>query len=78
MSTANTHQAKKASRLDQVLKLSTDHAKAELGDGENKSVTAAATLSVSATENDATDACGVNASVTLGTTHTTTDAKSKK
>ncbi len=73
-----THKAKRDSRLDEVLNLATGHARNELGDTENKSVTAAATLSVSSTENDATEQCGVNASVTLGCTHSKTDAKAKK
>ncbi|MCC6980205.1 MAG: hypothetical protein IT343_17935 [Candidatus Melainabacteria bacterium] len=78
MSNANTHKAKRDSRLDEVLGLATGHAKNELGDSENKSVTAAATLNVSSSENDVTEACGVNASVTLGATHSKTDAKAKK
>ncbi len=76
--TQNTSKAAKATRLDQVLKLATGHAQNELGDADNKSVTAAATLNVTSTENEATEASGVNASVTLGTSHSTTDAKSKK
>ena len=78
MSTANTHKAKRDSRLDEVLGLATGHAKNELGDSENKSVTSAATHNVSSSENDVTEACGVNASVTLGATHSKTDAKAKK
>jgi len=78
MSTANTHKAKRDSRLDEVLGLATGHAKNELGDAENKSVTAAATLSASSTENDVKEDCGVNASVTLGATHSKTDLKAKK
>ncbi len=78
MSTANTHKAKRDSRLDEVLGLATGHAKNELGDADNKSVTAAATLSVTSTEADVTDTCGVNASVTLGSTHSKTDVKAKK
>lgn len=80
MSTAKdtSHKAKRDSRLDEVLGLATGHARNELGDAENKSVTAAATLTVSSTENEATDSCGVNASVTVGSTHTSTDAKAKK
>lgn len=80
MSTAKNpdHKAKRDSRLDQVLELATGHARNELGDADNKNVTAAATLTVSSTENEATDSCGVNASVTLGTTHTATEAKAKK
>jgi hypothetical protein len=78
MSTANTHKTKRDSRLDEVLGLATGHAKNELGDAENKSVTAAATLNVTSAENDVTEACGVNASVTVGSTHSKTDAKAKK
>jgi len=78
MSTANTHKAKRDSRLGEVLGLATGHAKNELGDADNKSVTAAATLTVSSSENDVTEDSGVNASVTLGTTHSKTDAKAKK
>ncbi len=47
--TQNTSKAAKATRLDQVLKLATGHAQTELGDADNKSVTAAATLNVTST-----------------------------
>jgi hypothetical protein len=59
--------AKRAKNLDTVLTLATTSAQAELGAAANKSVTAAATLSVSATEGDTTNNDGTNASVTLGT-----------
>jgi cytochrome bd-type quinol oxidase subunit 1 len=63
--------AKRAKNLDTVLDLATSTAKGELGDATNKSVTAAATLNVSATEGDTTEDNGHNASVTLGTTSST-------
>lgn len=68
---ANDKKAKTAANLDTVLTLATDTARAELGEAGNKSVTAAATLTVSATENDTTDETGVNASVSLGVTSST-------
>jgi cytochrome bd-type quinol oxidase subunit 1 len=62
---------KRAKNLDTVLTLATSTAQAELGEAANKSVTAAATLDVSATEGDTTTSTGHNASVTLGTTSST-------
>jgi cytochrome bd-type quinol oxidase subunit 1 len=68
--------AKRAANLATVLGMATDTAKAELGDADNKSVTAAATLNVSSTEGDTTESAGTNASVTVGTTSSTvTNAK---
>jgi len=70
--------AKRAANLTTVLGLATDTAKAELGDADNKSVTAAATLNVSATENGTTENAGTNASVTVGTTSSTVTVDSAK
>jgi hypothetical protein len=70
--------AKRAANLATVLGLATDTAKAELGGADNKSVTAAATLSVSATEGDTTENAGSNASVTVGTTSSTVTKDSAK
>ena len=67
----STKITKRAATLDTVLTLATSTAKTELGDADNKSVTAAATLDVSATEGDTTTSNGHNASVTLGTTSST-------
>ena len=64
--------AKRAASLNTVLGLATTTAQTELGDSDNKSVTAAATLTVSSTEGDTTESAGTNASVTLGTTSSTT------
>jgi hypothetical protein len=61
---------KRAKNLETVLGLATGAAKDELGTADNKSVTAAATLNVSATEGDTTTSNGQNASVTLGVTAT--------
>lgn len=71
------HKATKASRLDQVLDLATGHARTELGENENKKVTATATLNVTSDDADATESCGVEAGVTLGVSHNR-EAKSKK
>jgi hypothetical protein len=62
---------KRGKNLDTVLALATGTAQAELGEAVNKTVTAAATLDVSATEGDTTTSNGHNASVTLGTTSST-------
>jgi hypothetical protein len=62
----STKTTKRATNLDTVLNLATTTAQAELGSADNKSVTAAATLDVSATEGDTTTKDGHNASVTLG------------
>jgi cytochrome bd-type quinol oxidase subunit 1 len=63
--------AKRAANLSTVLGLATTTAQAELGDADNKTVTAAATLNVTSTEGDTTDNAGTNASVTVGTTSST-------
>jgi len=63
--------AKRSANLDTVLGLATSTAKSELGDADNKSVTAAATLNVTVSEGDTTEQAGQNASVTLGTTAST-------
>lgn len=70
--------AKRAANLTTVLSLATDTAKAELGDAGNKSVTAAASLSVSATEGETTENNGTTASVTVGTTSSTVTNDSAK
>ncbi len=55
------------SRLDQVLELSTQAARGELGDAaDNKQVSAKATLSVAVTESGTTKNKAVNAGVSLG------------
>jgi len=69
--------AKRAKNTDTVLDLATSTAKGELGDATNKSVTAAATLNVSVTENDTTEDNGHNASVTIGVTSSTTSNAKK-
>lgn len=56
-------------RLDEVLNMATGHGKTELKGAANRKVTAKATLSVSATEGDKTVDDGVEAAVTLGTSH---------
>jgi cytochrome bd-type quinol oxidase subunit 1 len=66
---------KRATNLETVLGLATSTAKTELGESDNKSVTAAATLSISATEGGTTTDNGHNASVTLGTTSSSTPVK---
>jgi len=71
----STKITKRAATLDTVLTLATSTAKTELGEADNKSVTAAASLNVSATENGTTTENGHNASVTLGTTSSTTPVK---
>ncbi len=60
-------------RLDQVLGLATDTAKGEHGGAESKKVTAAATLNVTSVEGTKTTTDGVEAAVTLGTSHSETD-----
>lgn len=55
-------------KLDTVLALATDTAKAEIAGAANKSVSAKATLETTVTEGDATDTNGVNAAVSLGVT----------
>jgi cytochrome bd-type quinol oxidase subunit 1 len=76
MSTS-TKNHKRGKNLDTVLALATGTAKTELGDADNKSVTAAATLNVSATEAGTTTENGHNASVTLGTTSSSTPVKAQ-
>jgi hypothetical protein len=71
MSTNSKAAAKKAKRdenLGKVLDLATGTAQSELGDSDNRTVSAAATLSVTATEGDTTDKAGVTATVSLGVT----------
>ncbi|MBS1994414.1 MAG: hypothetical protein JSS86_12760 [Cyanobacteria bacterium SZAS LIN-2] len=75
--TTDPKAAKRAKNLDTVLDLATSTAKGELGEATNKSVTAAATLNVSATEGDTTEEAGHNASVTLGVTSSTTSNAKK-
>jgi len=58
--------AKRDENLTKVLDLATATAQGELGDSDNRKVTAEATLSTSATEGDTTDKAGVTASVSLG------------
>jgi len=70
--------AKRAANLDTVLNLATTTAKAELGETDNKTVTAAATLNVTSVEGDTTETAGQNASVTVGTTSSTVKADSAK
>jgi hypothetical protein len=72
----STKISKRSANLDTVLNLATTTAQAELGTADNKSVTAAATLDVSSTEGDTTTANGHNASVTLGTTSSTSKKSS--
>ncbi len=70
--------AKRAANLTTVLGLATDTATAELGDADNKTVTAAATLNVTSVEGETTDTAGTNASVTVGTTASTVTKDSAK
>ncbi len=73
--------AKKATReanLGKVLDLATSTAQSELGDADNRSVSAEATLSVSATEGDTTEKAGVTAAVSLGVTSSTETVAAKK
>ncbi|CAN5148366.1 hypothetical protein BH11CYA1_BH11CYA1_28450 [soil metagenome] len=73
--------AKKAKRdenLGKVLDLATSTAQSELGDADNRTASAEATLSVSATEGDTTEKAGVTAAVTLGTTSSTETVAAKK
>lgn len=58
-------------RMDLVLNTATDEAKRVLGDSDNKSVTTGVTMSVSATENGETVNDGVEASVSLKTSRST-------
>jgi|AGTN01.1.fsa_nt_gi hypothetical protein len=69
--------AKRHARLDQVLGTATDEAKRELGDSDNTAVTATATLDVSKKEGATTTSDGVNASVTLGTSHSSKTDEAK-
>lgn len=63
--------AKRAANLTTVLGMATSTATAELGESDNKTVTAAATLNVTSVEGDTTETAGQNASVTVGTTSST-------
>ncbi|MBA4073682.1 MAG: hypothetical protein C0465_26255 [Ralstonia sp.] len=78
---AATAAAKKATReanLGKVLDLATSTAQGELGDADNRTVSAEATLSVSATEGDTTEKAGVTAAVSLGVTSSTETVAAKK
>jgi len=78
---AATAAAKKATRdanLGKVLDLATSTAQGELGDADNRTVSAEATLSVSATEGDTTEKAGVKAAVSLGVTSSTETVAAKK
>jgi hypothetical protein len=73
--------AKKATReanLGKVLDLATSTAQGELGDADNRTVSAEATLSVTSVEGDTTDKAGVTAAVSLGVTSSTETAAAKK
>lgn len=73
--------AKKATReanLGKVLDLATSTAQSELGDADNRTVSAEATLSVTSVEGDTTDKAGVTAAVSLGVTSSTETAAAKK
>jgi hypothetical protein len=76
--TQDPRAAKRTANLGTVLDLATNTAKTELGSSDNKSVTAAATLNVSATEGDTTTNDGTNASVTVGTSSSTVTVAAKK
>jgi hypothetical protein len=78
---AATAAAKKATReanLGKVLDLATSTAQGELGDADNRTVSAEATLSVTSVEGDTTDKAGVTAAVSLGVTSSTETAAAKK
>jgi len=74
----STKNTKRAANLNTVLTLATTTAKTELGETDNKTVTAAATLNVTSVEGDTTETAGQNASVTVGTTSSTVTAAKKK
>lgn len=75
---SDTTKSTRDERLDKVLKLATGTAKSELGENaDNKRVTATATLATKVTEAGTTKADGVDASVTLGVSHSEGPAESE-
>ncbi len=82
MSNTNTskkaaQKAKRDENLNKVLGLATSTAQTELGDSDNRKVTAEASLSVTAVEGATTDKAGVTASVSLGVTSSSETAEAK-
>lgn len=75
---AAAKKAKRDENLGKVLDLATSTAQGELGDADNRTVSAEATLSVTSVEGDTTDKAGVTAAVSLGVTSSTETAAAKK
>lgn len=75
---AAAKKAKRDENLGKVLDLATSTAQSELGDADNRTVSAEATLSVTSVEGDTTDKAGVTATVSLGVTSSTETAAAKK
>ena len=77
-SAAAAKKAKRDENLGKVLDLATSTAQGELGDADNRIVSAEATLSVTSVEGDTTDKAGVTAAVFLGVISSTETAAAKK